>query len=176
MSRSLRDMCEVALGAVFLSLGAFLTVPVTPPFTMQTFALFCLGWLFGGKKTLVATGLYVLLGLVGLPVFAGFQSGLGILFGPTGGFLLGFLLFALIGCIPADSTAVRVLRAAAGLLACYACGTVWYALIYSKTAAGFAAAVMTCVVPFLLPDAVKLMLAAVVCKRIEPHLNRLSKR
>ncbi|MBQ3093867.1 MAG: biotin transporter BioY [Clostridia bacterium] len=176
MKRSLRGMCEIALGAVFLALGAWIAVPLTPPFTMQTFALCCLGFLLGGRKTLAATGLYLSLGIIGLPVFAGWQSGVGVLFGPTGGFLLGFLAFGLIGCIPAKTPALRTLRAAAGLAACYVFGTAWFMLIYNKTAAGFAAAVMTCVVPFIVPDAVKLVLAAAVCKRLEPHLNRLSKR
>lgn len=173
MKPTVRAMCAAAMMTVLLAVGAWLTVPVSPPFTMQTFVLYLCAWLFGRKKATAAVALYLALGAVGVPVFSGFGGGIGVLIGPTGGYLLGFLAIALIGGDRGPWWR-RALLAGSGTLCCYTIGTLWYAGVYTGfSAAGLGAAVLSCVVPFILPDAVKMALAAVVCRRAEVSLSRL---
>jgi biotin transport system substrate-specific component len=92
----LQNMVRCGCCAALIAVCAWLSVPVGQiAVTMQTFGVFLTLLLMGGKKGTLACGVYLLLGAVGLPVFSGFQGGPGVLLGPTGGYLLGFLLLAL---------------------------------------------------------------------------------
>ncbi len=164
----IRDMIYIALMAVIIALCSFLSVPAAVPFTMQTFAVFCALLLLGGKRGTLAVGLYLLLGAAGLPVFSGFKSGLGALLGPTGGYLLGFLLTALLYWLGEGKVKPIVLLIAGNLL-CYLFGTLWFVLVYSsgERSIGFGAALGLCVVPYLIPDALKLLLAFVLARRVK---------
>ena len=155
---------------------AWISIPGPVPFTLQTFAVFLAPGLLGGRLGTMAVGVYLLLGAAGLPVFAGFSGGLGALLGATGGFLLGFLLTALVmwGAEAAlgRSGAVFLASAAAGQALCYLFGSLWYAFGYAGGAAGLPAVLGACVLPFLLPDAAKLALAFALRRRLAPVLAR----
>ena len=92
---SLRDMALCSLFAAILAVSAWLTIPGEVPFTLQTFGVFAALGLLGGKRGTIALALYLILGAVGLPVFAGFRGGFGVLLGTTGGYIFGFLLSGL---------------------------------------------------------------------------------
>ena len=79
-----------------MAICSWISIPAPVPFTLQTFAVFLAPGLLGGKMGTIAVGTYLLLGAVGLPVFAGFSGGIGVLLGATGGYLLGFLLTTLV--------------------------------------------------------------------------------
>ena len=160
----------MVLASLFASLTAvcaWLSIPIPPvAFTLQTFALFLTLGVLGGKWGSVSILLYLLLGAVGLPVFSGFRGGAAAFLDPTGGFLWGFLAAALVywaleklGALPAM---------VASLLVCYACGCLWFSFYAGN--AGFRAAVLTCVVPYLIPDGIKLWLAYTVSRRL---INRM---
>lgn len=168
MKSNIRDMIYIALMAVVITLCSWLSVPAAVPFTMQTFAVFCALLLLGGRRGSFAVGLYLLLGAVGLPVFSGFKAGLGALLGPTGGYLLGFLLCALLYWLGEGKLRELVLLIAGNLL-CYLFGTLWFVLVYAgeERSIGFGAALGLCVVPYLLPDALKLLLAFVLTRRVK---------
>lgn len=171
-----RDLAYTALGAVLLAVCAWITVPAPVPFTMQTFALFCVLELLGGRRGTLAVLVYLLLGAVGLPVFSGFRGGLGALLGPTGGYLLGFVLTGLVYWLFgrfSRKSAARVLSLALGLVLCYAFGTAWFTAVYARSggAVSLAAALGWCVLPFLLPDAAKLALALFLSRRLRPLLR-----
>ena len=155
---------------------AWISIPGPVPFTLQTFAVFLAPGLLGGRLGTMAVGAYLLLGAAGLPVFSGFSGGLGALFGATGGFLLGFLLTALVmwGAEAAlgRSEQVFLASAAAGQALCYLFGSLWYAFGYAGGAAGLPAVLGACVLPFLLPDAAKLALAFALRRRLAPVLAR----
>ena len=90
------DLAYIALMAALIALCAWISVPLGPvPFTMQTFGIFAALGLLGGRRGTLAFLIYLLLGIVGLPVFSGFSAGAGVLFGATGGYLLGYLAAAL---------------------------------------------------------------------------------
>lgn len=177
-----RDLALVAMGAALTALCAWLSVPALPPasvpFTLQTFAVCLIPALLGLRLGLWSVLCYLLLGAAGLPVFAGFQAGPGALLGVTGGYLLGFVFTALTVGLAADrfGRKLRVLlpAMALGLLLCYAFGTAWFTLVYTRGggAMSVGAALSLCVLPYLLPDAVKLTLAALLAKRLYPLLKK----
>ena len=179
---SLRDMALAALGAALIAVCSWISLPALlptgVPFTLQTFAVCLLAALFGWRLGLVTVGVYLLLGAVGLPVFAGFKGGVGALLGVTGGYLLGFVFTALCTGLAADRLG-RALPAllggmALGLALCYAFGTAWFVLLYARNTGPISvgAALGWCVLPYLLPDGLKLTLAAVLAKRLYPLLMK----
>lgn len=175
MNVKTRDLCYTALGSVLIAVCSWIAVPAPVPFTMQTFAVFCVLELLGGRRGTLAVLVYLLLGAAGLPVFSGFRGGLGALFGATGGYLLGFLLTGL--CFRfferfSDRAAPRVLALVLGLVLCYTFGTLWFVRVYARTGPiSVASALGLCVLPFLLPDGVKLALALLLCRRLRPLLK-----
>ena len=162
--------------AAVIAVCALITVPFAVPFTMQTFAVFFALLMLGGKRGAASVIVYTALGLAGLPVFSGFVGGFAVLFGATGGYIIGFVLAALIfwvfekifgGKRGADVAAIIV-----AMLVLYTVGTAWYALVYmGGTGAGFAAAVAQCVLPFIVPDAAKIALAFLLCKRLKKYVK-----
>ena len=163
--------------AALIVVCAWITIPTVVPFTMQTFAVFLAVGLLGGRLGSLSVAVYLLLGAVGLPVFSGFRGGLGAFAGVTGGYLLGFLLIALVMWLAqalwGDGTGVFILSAIVGLAVCYFFGTVWYLLLY--TSANGPVSLWTvlgsCVFPFLIPDGCKLALAVVLRRRLHPALS-----
>lgn len=166
----------MALMAVLIAVCSWISVPTAVPFTLQTFAIFCTLELLGGARGTLAVAVYLLLGAAGLPVFHGFTGGLGVLLGTTGGYLLGFLLMGPVYWLFERLGRSLWLRTAAlllGLLLCYAFGTLWFVSVYSRTGGAISAATALgwCVLPFLLPDGLKLVLALLLTARIKPFLK-----
>jgi len=178
-SSSLRtlDLAYIALFAVLIAVSAWITVPLAVPFTFQTFSVFLTLMTLGGQRSLYAVLVYLLLGLAGLPVFSGFQGGPGALLGAGGGYLMGFpaaaLLYRWLRPALGDSRHSDFLAALAGLLVCYALGTLWFWGVYAHSSGniGLIAALSLCVFPFLVPDLMKLALAAALARRLKRHLR-----
>lgn len=171
---TVKDLTNIALMSAVMAICSWLTVPFTVPFTMQTFAIFFALKYLGGKKGTIAIVLYILLGAVGLPVFSGFTGGFGHLAGPTGGYILGFIASGIIFCIFESLTSERsvadfILQIVC-LIACYALGTLWFTHV---TGTAFFAALGVCVLPFIIPDVLKIVLANIVAGRL--NKSRISK-
>ena len=169
---SARDMAYIALSVAVISVCAWISVPAAVPFTMQTFAVFLCAGVLGARRGVVA--LYILLGAVGLPVFSGFNGGFGALFGATGGYITGFLPAALIAGWKSQSRSRRlvdIIYMTTALIVCYAFGTLWYSLVYVGGMSGIDAALAMCVVPYIIPDALKIALAALMAPRLRSFLN-----
>lgn len=169
---TVRDMCFIAMFAVIIAVCSWISVPLTVPITLQTFGVFAALGVLGGKKGTIAVIVYVLLGAVGLPVFAGFKLGIGTLLGTTGGYIIGFVLSGIVYWAITDKfgtkLAVTVIAMALGLLVCYAFGTAWFMIVYtgSKGAVTLWSALGWCVFPFIIPDAIKIALAILVSERV----------
>ena len=138
---------------------------------MQTFAVMLALFTLGGKWGTASICVYLLLGGVGLPVFSGFQGGLGALLGVTGGYLWGFLFSGLtywllerFGKLPAMIAAMAV---------CYLCGSIWF---HIYAGGGIGLILQRCVVPFLIPDGLKILLAHSLSRRLRRHILRQLKR
>lgn len=166
---SARDMAYIAMSTAIISVCAWVSVPSAVPFTMQTFAVFLAAGVLGSRRALAAVSLYVLLGAIGLPVFAGMQGGLGVLVGATGGYISGFLPAAFIAGLRHSGKRdgmVDIILMILGLLVCYTFGTLWYALGYLGGMEGIGAALTACVLPYVIPDLLKILLAAAVARRL----------
>jgi biotin transport system substrate-specific component len=144
---------------------------------MQTFGVFLAVGLLGGRNGTLAVLVYILLGAAGLPVFSGFSGGIGHLFGATGGYIIGFVFSALLMWLAealfGKSNKVLIASMVAGLLVCYAFGTVWFMVVYARDSGsiGLITALSWCVFPYIIPDALKILLAAVLTRRLRPLIK-----
>ncbi|MCM1282287.1 MAG: biotin transporter BioY [Muribaculaceae bacterium] len=165
MKLSIRAICLTGLFAAVISVLSILTIP-TPwgvPFTLQTFAVALAGYVLGARCGTIATALYVLLGFCGVPVYAGMKAGPAVLFGPTGGYLYGFLFMALLcGMGMSAEGTVRgkrmrlVILSLLGLIVCHTPGIIQFRLVMNHMSGEnvytlFSAA-MVASVPYLFKD------------------------
>ncbi|MCL2095403.1 MAG: biotin transporter BioY [Oscillospiraceae bacterium] len=168
---TIRNICYISLFAAAIAVCAQIIIPMPAvPFTLQTFAVPLAGIILGAKKGTLAVLVYILLGMTGVPVFAGFRGGFGVIFGATGGFILSFPVMALIAGIFSDlqnkfklklkNIRLRILFLACGLILGaglnYICGLLFFCYITSRS---LGEAFALCVTPFLLPDTLKIILA-----------------
>ena len=161
----IRSMTRCAVFAAAMGVCAWLAVPMGDiAVSLQTFAIFLTLGVLGGRDGTATCFVYLALGAVGLPVFTGFQGGLGVLLGPTGGYLWGFLAAGIVYWL-LENRLPRWVCMSLGMLVCYACGTGWYYFAFGN--AGLWAVMLKCVVPYLLPDAVKLSLALSLIPRMK---------
>lgn len=171
------DIVFISLAAALMAICSWISVPLTIPVTLQTFAVFTAVGLLGLKRGTLAVLVYILLGAIGVPVFAGFTGGFGILIGSTGGYIIGFIFSALVvGLITkffGKKTPVLVLSMIAGLLVCYLLGTAWFMYVYAKNtgAVGLSTVLSWCVIPFIIPDATKIALAVIVVNRVSKYVK-----
>lgn len=170
--QTIQNISLTALFAALIALCTWITVPSVVPFTMQTFAVCLAVGLLGTKRGTLAVLVYIALGAAGLPVFSGFRGGVGVLVGSTGGYILGFVLGALVGGLLLHRFGKGVLLLSAAFAACvavcYLFGSLWYYLLYTHTtgAIGFGSVLVTCVLPFIPADALKIALAVVLTRRL----------
>ncbi|MBR5155960.1 MAG: biotin transporter BioY [Clostridia bacterium] len=168
-----RDGLYTAMFSALIAICAWIAVPGAVPFTMQTFAVFLAAALLGGKRAAVSVAVYMLVGILGLPVFSGGQGGVGTLFGTTGGYIIGFLPCAYIAGKLCEKTKKRPLAMAfsmlAGLLCDYIFGLAWFCLVYSRGDfnSGLWNMAISITAPFVFPDIAKIILACIVSLRFQ---------
>ena len=171
------DLAYIAVGAALIAACSWISIPLTVPFTLQTFAVFFVLAALGGRRGTWSILVYILLGAAGVPVFAEFTSGIGILLGNTGGYILGFLLSGLVYLLMTKlfghKLYIEIAALLLGLVLCYAFGTAWFMHVYAKAngAVGLGTVLSWCVFPFILPDLLKLGLALTVARRVQPMLS-----
>ncbi len=168
-----RDLALIAISTVALVVSAYVTVPFVLPFTLQTLAIFLSLFLLGGKRGIFVVLVYLLLGLVGLPVFSGFGSGVGAIMGPTGGYLIGFLVVAIIYLIAElvskNNRKTAIFSAVIGLVTMHAIGTLWLWL-FGFSSIPVASLIVTYVLPYFAMDIVKLISAYFLARTIGARL------
>lgn len=174
---SVKEMVFIAMFSVLIAVCSWISIPTTVPFTLQTFGIFCAVGMLGGKRGSLAVLVYILLGAVGIPVFAGFSHGIGALLGATGGYIIGFLFLALaywvMTSLLGEKLPVVIAAMVLGLLICYAFGTIWFMIVYAKNneAVGMWTALGWCVFPFIIPDLLKMLLAILLTKRLGKYVK-----
>lgn len=172
------DMVYIAMFAMLIAVCSWISIPATVPFTLQTFGVFTAVGTLGGKRGSLSVLIYLLLGIIGIPVFSGFRGGLGVILGNTGGYIIGFLFSALfmwgMEKLLGKKTWLLAFSMVVGLLLCYAFGTAWFLLVYAKNVGeiGLLTALSWCVFPFIIPDIVKIALAILVCGRLAKIMKR----
>lgn len=175
------DLAFIAVGAALIAICSWITIPMpSVSFTMQTFAVFLILALLGGKRGTASILVYLLLGAAGVPVFAGFSGGIGVIIGNNGGYLIGFLFMGLIYLLAehcfGQKLPVQIAALVLGLAVLYAFGTVWFMAVYTRAngAVGLGTVLGWCVFPFVLPDLAKLVLALGIVRRVAPAVHTLS--
>ncbi len=172
--KSLRGMIYAAMFGAITAVGAFVIIPLPPvPITLQTLFTALSGALLGGSLGALSQVVYVLLGIIGLPVFAGGKAGLGVLFGPTGGYLIGFVAasFVIGKMIEGKKEAGFVWIAFAmvlGFLVLYALGVLQLSLVAKLD---FAKALSAGMLPFLIGDVVKIVVATFVTLKLRDRID-----
>ncbi len=162
-----------SLLAALTAVGAYIAIPIGPvPIVLQNLFIFLAGLLLGPKWGSASVAVYLLAGILGLPVFAGGTGGIGRIVGPTGGYLLGFLpavyLIGLISKKGGRNTIMDVAAMIAGTIVIYTCGVVWLKTLTGMTLAKTLAVGMY---PFLIGDAIKIAAALPIAKSLRPIIN-----
>ncbi len=172
------DIIYIAMFTAIITVCAQITIPTAIPFTLQTLGVFMAAGMLGTKRGTLSVLVYILLGVVGVPVFAGFSGGISALIGPTGGYIVGFVFTAIAVGLMCDKLGrklwVLLVSMAAGLILCYAFGTAWFMVVYNsgnESPIGLWAALGLCVVPYLLFDAAKIAVAAVLVNRVHKYVK-----
>ncbi|MBR1635997.1 MAG: biotin transporter BioY [Lachnospiraceae bacterium] len=163
-SFSVLDLCYIAMFTTLIAVLAQVSIPLPGgvPLTLQTFAVPLAGLILGAKRGTVSALLYVLLGAVGVPVFANFTGGLGIVLGMTGGFIVSFPLMALFAGFAANKSTkspMLWLWLVLGAAVNYAVGTVWFMLVAGT---GLQTALAACVLPFIPTAVLKIILSGML--------------
>ncbi len=172
----LRPLVQMSLFVGLMVICSWITVPFSVPFTLQTFAVFLAAGVLGGKKALAVVAVYILLGVLGVPVFSGGRAGIGALFDVTGGYIMGFLPCAYLSGVLCEKTKRPIfvgLSMLAGLLCIYVCAVLWICLQYTgaDVQRGVLSVMSVAVLPFVVPDAVKITLAVLVSAKLKRHIR-----
>ena len=168
---SIYDICMIGVFAAIIAVMAQISVPLPygVPITLQTLAIPLAGVVLGSKKGTIATIIYILIGAVGVPVFANFSGGLGVIFGPTGGFILSFPFLALAAGIGAEKNKKLWLWGGivTGVLVNYLCGVVYFSIF---TGHDLITSFMVCVLVFIPGDALIVAAVGLLGERIRKLL------
>ena len=169
-------MTMAALFAALLAILSQIQIPLPSgvPVTMQTFGVALMGAVLGWKVGALSILVYLMMGFVGLPVFAGFGAGVAVLAGPTGGFLIGFVGMAILCGVGAEREGMlmRFLFAVVGLLSCHLCAVLYFIPLAGVS---FLQSVAVMTLPYLLKDAISVALAIVCGMKIRSRLMHLSR-
>ena len=158
------DMVYIAVFAVVMAICSWISIPATVPFTLQTFGVFLAVGVLGGKRGTLSILVYILLGAVG------------VLFGNAGGYIIGFLVGALIMWgmekVMGRKTWALAVQMVVGLIVCYAFGTAWFMIMYTRSAGpvGLVTVLGWCVFPFIIPDLIKIVVALGLTKSLKKVL------
>jgi biotin transport system substrate-specific component len=172
-STDIKLIVYAAMMAALTAVGAFIAIPIGPvPIVLQNFFVFLTGLLLGSRWGAAAIFVYLLAGALGLPVFAGGKGGIGHIFGPTGGYLLGYLpavfIIGLISEKGRHRPVIDTFGLLCGVFVVYACGVPWLKMV---TGMPFQKAVAVGMLPFLLGDGLKVLAALPVAKALRPLVD-----
>ncbi len=170
MSKQLRMTVYASLFAALITAGAFIAIPIGPvPIVLQNMFVLLAGIILGPKWGTASVAVYLLMGALGFPVFAGETGGMGRLFGPTGGYLLAYLpavfITGVISKILRKNTLSDIIAMISGSAIIYAIGVPWLKYV---TGMGWHKAFAVGMYPFLVVDAIKIIAASFAAKAIRP--------
>jgi biotin transport system substrate-specific component len=165
-------MSLIALFAALMCILAPISIPVgSVPITFANLVVFLSVLLLGTKDGTLSCLVYILIGVLGLPVFSNFTSGLGVVLGPTGGYIFGYILTCLVSGIFVENCKnkkIKIIGLILGLFVSYLVGTLWYSYI---TKMDFFVSLLVCVIPFVIIDIVKITIAILLSDMIVKRLN-----
>lgn len=172
------DIVYIGIFAAIIAVCAWISIPLTVPITLQTLGVCVTAGLLGTKRGTLSVAIYIILGIIGVPVFASFSSGLGYLLGATGGYIIGFIFTAIIIGVMVKSLGkkawVYALSMIIGVIACYIFGTIWFIYVYNRGNADTVSLVTVlgwCVTPFIIPDMIKIAVATFLCVKLDKYVD-----
>jgi biotin transport system substrate-specific component len=169
----LRMTVYASLMAALTAVGAFLSIPIGPvPIVLQNMFVLLAGILLGSRWGLAGIAVYLLAGTCGLPVFAGGLGGIGRIFGPTGGYLLGYLPVVFVTGVISERfgrrTVTDIIAMLCGSAILYACGVSWLKIL---TDMSWTKSMAVGMYPFIIGDALKIAAAAAIARVLRPVLQ-----
>ena len=169
------QMSVTALMAAAMCVLGPLTVPIgAVPISLANFVICLTAWLLGPKFGTLSVAVYLLIGLVGVPVFSGYGAGIAKLAGPTGGYLVGYLLLAFIGGLFIEKSKGQPVVSGIGLVlgdaACYVLGTIWFMVL---TGLDLPTSLTYCVIPYLPGDVIKIALASLLTIQLDKRMPKI---
>lgn len=172
---STKTMALIAVMTAVTCVLAPLSIPIGPvPISLTNLAIYFGLYILGVKQETLSYIVYLLIGFVGLPVFSGFTGGAGKLFGPTGGYLIGFIPMAIVAGIMIERFDGKIFPSVVGMIIgtaiCYAFGTIWFCI---QADYKLVPALSLCVIPFLPGDAIKIAIAAFVGPQLQRQLRKM---
>ncbi|MBQ6018529.1 MAG: biotin transporter BioY [Clostridiales bacterium] len=174
------DLVLISVSAALITVFSWISIPAGPvPFTLQTMAILAVMLTCGGRRGTLAILVYLLMGACGVPVFAGFKGGIAAFAGPTGGFLIGFILAALVYRMLEKLIFSRFMTSTVKIwifgavnsvifeIVMYITGVIWFMTVYALQTGpvGLSSVMSWCVLPFIVPDTVKLIAAVIIGER-----------
>lgn len=177
MNPKTKFITRTALFAAVIALLSPFAIPLGPvPITLSLFAVLLSAVVLDWKQAAAAVAVYILLGVIGLPVFSGGKGGAAVLAGATGGYIWSYILCAVIASLVAGKTRaqgakqmlITAIGCACGVIVCYICGTLQFSAVAGRT---FVEALSVCIIPFIIPDLIKCACAAILGTQIK---NRIS--
>ena len=174
------DLVLISISAALITVCSWISIPLGPlPFTLQTMGILAVMLTCGGRRGTISILVYLVMGFCGVPVFAGFKGGVAALIGPTGGFLVGFVIAALVYWLLERIVFKRLMTSTVrtwifGVLnslifevVMYFIGVIWFMTVYAAQTGpvGFSSVMTWCVIPFIVPDIVKMAFAVVIGER-----------
>lgn len=169
-----KKICLCGMFAALTAVFSQIQIPIGPvPINLATFSVMLSGSVLGWEYGTLSQTVYVMLGIIGAPVFAGFSGGLGVVLGKTGGYILGYIAIAFIVGVMTEKInisrkVILPLSMAIGTLVCYTLGTAWF-MILTKT--GLWQSLLLCVIPFLIGDAIKISVASLITGRLKKAIK-----
>ena len=168
--KRLTELLRVSLLAAFICVCSQIQIPFTIPITLQTFAIFTALMMLPAFDGAICVLLYIAIGLVGLPVFAGFSGGVGHIASPAGGYIIGFaaaaIVYPVLRMIFGDGVRLRLLYGGICHFVIYLIAAGWIGFVYTPEGAdGFLSALAFYVLPFVIPDGIKLFSAYLLSKK-----------
>ena len=159
----IENLTRIAFFTAIIIICSYIMIPFAVPFTLQTLGIFVSVLVLGKNKGSFVVLIYLLIGIIGVPVFSGMKGGIGALLSPTGGYIAGFLACAYIAGLLFEKTNKPFLSCISGLMVLYAIGTCWF---YIVNPVEIESIILTCIVPFIIPDALKIVFAVYISKAL----------
>ena len=177
MNSKVKDICYIGLFTTLIIICSWISIPFVIPFTLQTFGIFITLLCLGGKKGLCSIFIYILLGIIGLPVFSSFNGGIGYLLSLNGGYILGFGIasFVYLICekLLMNNKFKDIISLSVMMVIIYIVGSLWFYFLYIKEVGKipYLESLLSTVVPFILGDIIKIVLVLLTYKKIKNILK-----
>ena len=170
---STKKLTLAALMSALLCLLAPLSIPIGPvPITLSLFVIYIISYVLDVNTAIISVFIYLLIGAAGIPVFAGYKSGIGIILGPSGGYLISYLLIVYISSYInnkyPNKKIVQLFAMFISLIICYIIGTIWFSVFKKMT---FVESLFICVFPFIITDMIKIIAACIIGTEIRQRLR-----